>query len=144
MEAQVARKMVVLGFVAMLLLDLAGCGGTPSSPASTAQPVAQSGTDNWVTVTTLSGTADKQGPLFTLSGTPARLICNVVSTSGAPRLSVYALREGQSLANSQGTAMVTMTGAGTESITFARPASNYYLNVTSANCTWQVTLEERQ
>lgn len=142
-----ARKVVVLGFVAMPLLVLAGCGGAPGSSASTAQPAAQSGTGNWVTVATLSGTADKQGPVFALSGAPTRLTCKVVSISGAPHLSVYTLREGQSLADSQGAALetplVTMTGTGTKSITFALPASNYYLDVTAANLSWQVTLEER-
>ena len=143
------RKLMVLGFIAMLLLVLAGCGGTPDSSASTAQPTPQSGTGNWVTITTLSGTPDKQGPVFALSGAPARLTCKVLSTSGAPHLSVYTLREGQNLANSQGTALgtplltMTGTGTGTKSITFARPANNYYLDVTAANCSWQVTLEEQ-
>ena len=85
--------------------------------------------------------------MFALSGAPTRLTCKVVSISGAPHLSVYTLREGQSLANSQGTSLgtplVAMTGAGTKSITFALPANNYYLDVTAANCSWQVTLEEQ-
>ena len=41
-------------------------------------------------------------------------------------------------------ALLTLTGEGTKSITFARPANNYYLYVTSANCSWEVTLEERR
>jgi hypothetical protein len=143
----VIRKLVVLGFAAILLLGLAGCGGTGGSSPSTAQPAAQSGTGNWVTVTILSGTADKQGPVFALSGAPLQLTCKVLSTSGAVSLSVYTLLEGNSLADSQGTALgtpvLTMNGAGTKTITFARPANNYYLDVTSANCSWQVTLEER-
>ena len=101
------RKLVVLGFAAILLLVLAGCGGTGGSSPSTAQPAAQSGTGNWVTVATLSGTADKQGPVFALSGAPAQLTCKVVSSSGAPSLSVYTLLEGKSLADSQGTALGT-------------------------------------
>ena len=99
------RKLMVLGFAAILLLVLAGCGSTGGSSPSTAQPVAQSGTGNWVSVATLSGTADKQGPAFALSGAPAQLTCKVVSSSGNPTLSVYALFEGKSLADSQGTAL---------------------------------------
>ena len=139
------RKLVVLGFAAILLLVLTGCGGG-SSP-STAQPAVQSGTGNWVTVAAPSGTADKQGPVFALSGAPAQLTCKVVSSSGAASLSVYTLLEGKSLAESQGTALgapvLTMTGAGTKSITFGLPANNYYLYVASANCSWEVTLQER-
>jgi hypothetical protein len=100
--ARVVRKVVALEFAAILLLVLAGCGGTAGSPGSTAQPVAQSGAGNWVTVATLSGTADQQGPLFTLSGAPAQLTCEVVSTSGTP-----------------------------------------CFEATSANCSWQLSLEER-
>jgi hypothetical protein len=85
--------------------------------------------------------------VFALSGAPAQLTCKVVSVNGPASLSVYTLLEGKSLAESQGTApgtpVLTMTGAGTKSVTFARPANNYYLYVTSANCSWQVTLEER-
>jgi len=55
----VPKLEVLLGLVAMLLV-LAGCGGTPGSSASTAQPVAQSGTGDWVTITIFSGEADKQ------------------------------------------------------------------------------------
>ncbi len=141
------RKLMVLGFAAILLLVLVGCGGTGGSSPSTAQPAAQSGTGNWVTVATLSGTADMQGPVFALSGAPAQLTCKIVSSSGNPSLSVYTLLEGKSLEDSQGTApgtpVLTMTGAGTKSVTFARPANNYYLYVTSANCSWQANIEER-
>lgn len=141
------RKLVVLGFAVMLLSVLTGCGGTGGSAPSTAEPAAQSGSGNWVAVATLSGTADKQGPVFALSGAPLQITCNVGSSSGTPSLSVYTLLEGKSLADSQGTALgtpvLTMTGAGTKSITFGRPANNYYLYVASANCSWQVTLEER-
>ena len=141
------RKVVVLGFLGMLMLVFVGCGGTPGSSSKTAQPAAQSGTGSWVTIATLSGTADKQGPAFALSEAPAQLTCEVVSASGAPSLSVYTLLAGKTFSDSRGTdlgkPLVTMTGTGTKSITFARPANNYYLYVTSANCSWQVTLEEQ-
>ena len=91
--------------VAMLLLVLTGCGGTPGSSSRPPSLQPKSGTGNWVTVAALSGSADKQGPVFALSGAPAQLTCKVVSTSGAPRLSVYTLLAGKSLADSQGTAL---------------------------------------
>lgn len=96
----------------------------------------------WVQVTTLSGSANKRGEPFTLTGAPARLTYKAAGNMAV--LAVYLIAEGTSLQESGGFPEVMVSAAGSDSTMLAKEAGNYYLDVSAANCKWTATIEEQR
>ena len=96
----------------------------------------------WVTVATLSGDANKRGKPFTLSGTQPRLTYQV--TGDMPTFLVYLLAKGNNLGAGAGLPDATADQAGSGSSMPAKTGGDYYLDVSSFGCSWQVTVEEQR
>ncbi len=94
----------------------------------------------WTKVVTLSGNADKRSSSFTLTGADARLRYTV---KGEMVLAaIYVMEKGTSLEESGGFPEVTANVAGSDETYLQKSAGEYYLDVTAANCSWTVTIEE--
>ena len=96
----------------------------------------------WVTVATLSGDTDKRGKPFTLSGRQERLTYTV--SGDMPTLMVYLIAKGESLGASAGLPEVSVDRAGSGSAMVANTGGDYYLDVSSFGCGWQLTVEEQR
>jgi len=98
----------------------------------------------WITVIEVSGSSDKRTDIFYLHGKKTKLIYTVKSTSPAgPLVGIYVLPEGHSLEEKGGGfPEVTVSEPGTDSTFLVKKAGNYYLDITSANATWTVKIEE--
>lgn len=92
----------------------------------------------WVKVTELSGTSEKTGDTFHLSGGQARLTYDL-STEGA--LSVYVVDEGDSLEKSGGFPVASCFEKCKDSTRLVKDQGDYYLTV-NASGTWKVVVEE--
>jgi hypothetical protein len=103
---------------------------------ATTQPTAK----QWVNVTTLSGSADKTGGVFKLSGTQTRLVYAV--DGDYPVCAIYVMKEGTSLEKNGGSSVVMVTDNANDSTMLIKDAGNYYFDVKAANCNWTVTIQE--
>ncbi len=95
----------------------------------------------WQPITTLSGSTNKRSETFALSGADARLKYTI-SGSDAIIVSVYVMKDGKSLDQDGGFPEVTATKAGSDETRLRQSPGNYYLDVSSANADWTVTIEE--
>lgn len=95
----------------------------------------------WTEVVTLSGNGNKRSSSFTLSGAEARLRYTVEGQDMVIA-AIYVVEEGTSLQESGGFPEVTATAAGSDETYLQKSAGEYYLDVTAANCSWTVTIEE--
>jgi len=90
---------------------------------------------------TLSGSTNQRSQPFHLGTGQKRLLYNVVG-SEMPGLSVYVVAQGDSLEQSGGFPEVSPDVAGPGETVLVQDEGDYYLDVSSANCTWQVTVQE--
>ena len=115
---------------------------TARTTSSTEPPTTTGPASGWVEVTSLSGSGNKRGQAFELTGAEARLKYSVTNVNIIPVLSVFVVPEGDSLEDSGGFPEVMVTEEGSDSTMLAQDAGRYYLDVTAANCDWSVTIEE--
>ena len=94
---------------------------------------------NWTIVSQLSGTGDKKGPVFTLTGAEARVRYSVKGEMAM--LAVYVLEAGTDLMQTGGMPEVMETAAGSGESSIHGKRGEYYLNVSGMG-NWQVWLEE--
>jgi hypothetical protein len=131
---------------AILLVAVLGCGEaqvqTPSYHLGTTVTTVP---PTWVDVVTLSGTEHNVGDPFTLFGQKVRLVYTVTRYSADvyPVLNVYVMEEGKYLNRDGGVAEVRNASGSGETTTIMAPGV-YYLDVSGANCTWEVTVYEWQ
>ncbi len=123
--------------------------GTTNSASTTEVTEAETTTTaaaagGWVEVASLQGSDTKTGEVFTLSGAPARLSYKVTSTDIATIVAFYVMAEGIVFDKDGGIPEVTVSESGEDSTALTRDAGDYYLFVMSANCDWEVTVEEQQ
>jgi hypothetical protein len=111
-----------------------------AAKAQKAAPVSTPANATWQVVTKLSGSANKRGETFRLSGADARLSYTVKGSSHAGA-SIYVVEKGKSLEADGGFAEV-VAKAGQDSTMLAKGAGDYYLDVSSANAQWTVVIEE--
>lgn len=97
----------------------------------------------WAKVHELSGNANKRGETFTLEGGDARLKY-AVRGSSVPVCSIYLMESGVDLKEAGGFPEVMVTQAGKDSTMIVKDAGDYYLDVSSANCSWDVIIEEKR
>jgi len=119
-----------------------GADTTEATEAETTTTVAAAG--GWVEVASLKGSDSKKGEVFTLSGAPARISYKVTSTDIATIAAFYVMAEGTVFDTDGGIPEATVGESSEDSTTLTRDAGDYYLFVMSANCDWEVTVEEQQ
>jgi hypothetical protein len=129
-----------------LLVFVSACSGTPTGLAGGANADATSApkTGKWVTVAKLSGSGNKRSDDFTLEGGQARLTYTVKENPQFPVFSVYIVESGHSLQKEGGFPEVMVTEAGKDTTRLAQGPGTYYLDVSAANATWSVLIEEQR
>ena len=124
---------------------------SPSSEGVTAPPTTQApvqtptpaATGDWKTVIDVSGNADKRTAPFYLGAGQQKLLYNVVSYT-MPVFAVYVMAEGHSTETEGGIPEVMATDPGPGDTFLVKEPGNYYLEVSAANCNWQVTIQQKQ
>ena len=134
--------LVFLGFGMFLSLF------TPSDKSPVREVNTSSATDSpkakeWVKVIEISGNSNKRTDTFRLEGGKTRLTYQV-GGDFAVLAAFYVLEEGHSLETQGGFPEVTVTESGSDSTFLTKKAGNYYLDVTSANSSWKVSVEEER
>lgn len=114
---------------------------TPEAPVPEAAAPAAPSTPVWTAVTKLSGSSNKRGGSFHLTGNDARLTYKITGKSSLI-CGIYVMDKGTSLKESGGFPEVMVTKAGSDSTVLSQGEGDYYLDVTAANCSWSVTIEE--
>lgn len=97
----------------------------------------------WVTVTELKGNANKRSDTFELTGNKARLTYEV-SGNNSVIASIYVLKEGMSLEKDGGFPEVMISEPSSDTTYLTKNAGTYYLDITSANSSWTVKIEEER
>jgi hypothetical protein len=109
-------------------------------PAETPPSAAKSGT--WVRVTQMSGYGNKRSAPFRLAGGAIRLKYSVKGDE--VQADIYVLAEDAELRGAGGVPAVMAVGAVTDEIELKRDAGRYCLEVTTADGSWVVTIEEQR
>ncbi len=145
-------KWAVISFIALIVLGVI-FGGKDDAPeiaevtqetevtqqVEEEKPVVK----QWVSVVELKGNADKSSDTFRLTGGKARI--NYSFTGNTVMIgAIYVLREGTSLMEDGGIPEVMVTDAGEDSTIIRKSAGDYYLQVSAANSSYTVTLEEEK
>jgi hypothetical protein len=112
-----------------------------ANPVPVPAPEPEPATPKWTVVAKLSGSGNKRGSSFHLGGGEARLTYKVTGKS-MPICTIYIVEKGDSLKESGGFPEAMVTKAGSDSTMLAQGEGDYYLDVTAANCSWTVTIEE--
>lgn len=139
----------IIGIFAVLVVigAIVGGGKKETAPTTTTQTTEQKQEaqkpKQWVTVIEISGNANKRTDTFALQGGKTRLTYDVKGNT-AVIVSIYVLKEGQSLEKEGGFPEVTISESGTDSTFLTKKAGNYYLDVKAANATWNVRVEEER
>lgn len=140
-------KWIVIGIGALFIIGLISTAidGKPSSSFVTndnggavANPAA-----SWQTVVMLSGNADKRSDDFQLTGAPARMKYTLKGDT-SPILGIYIVESGHSIQKEGGIPEVLVQESGSDSTRLAQSAGTYYLDVTAANGSWTVQIEEQR
>jgi hypothetical protein len=91
----------------------------------------------WQKVAELSGTASKRSAPFYLSGAQARMKYSVQGQESTA-FYAYVVEEGES----RGPTEVVVTKPSSDETRLAKTPGNYYLDISTVNTTWTVTIEE--
>ena len=105
---------------------------TPTTPAPA---------PTWQTVIDVTANTDKRTEPFYLGSGQKKLLYNVTGDSTLV-CGIYIVKEGESLDTQGGFPEVTVSSPGPGETVLVNVPGNYYLDVTAANCTWQVTIQE--
>ncbi|MDZ4169065.1 MAG: DUF2510 domain-containing protein [Coriobacteriia bacterium] len=97
----------------------------------------------WVKVTSLSGKGNKRSKTFEIGSGEVEL---KYSVKGGESLicGIYVVPEGQNLQKEGGFPEVMVSEAGKDSTMLVKDPGTYYLDVTSANCDWTLTILEKR
>ena len=117
-----------------------GAVSSESTTLTTAKP------KEWVTIATLSGSSIKSGGIFTLTGDSARVTYSVTIPGGMSFafFHLYIMEEGTDLESEGHIPEIEVEGPLEGSTVLCWDPGNYYLAAQSANCEWQVTIEEQR
>lgn len=148
------RHPILTGFFSLFILTFVfGLGSSSKNKkivnnqngevAGTETSTQASQSKSWVKVIEVSGNANKRTDLFHLNGGKARLSYSVNGGS-AVLMAAYVMDEGKSLDKQGGFPEVTVSEAGSDSTYLVKSAGNYYLDITSANANWTVSVEEER
>jgi len=149
---------VIVGLVVGIIIGLSGANNGTNSTNKTSSDMPSDSSNvqindpnktttkedekpkTWQTVTTLSGDNKKIGDIFQLTGGKARMIYTVDGSSYSA-LYVYIVDEGDSLEKGGGSSIITAADVSGET-NIVKSAGSYYLDVSSSNTSWTVTIEE--
>jgi hypothetical protein len=141
-----------LGIVALILIIVAvvalkNSGKTSeTTPAaeSTAIPATPAAQKTWQTVITFDGNASRRSQSFTLSGGEQRMTYRVTDSAGYGSVicAFFVVPEDESLETGGGAPEVTVQQPGPGDTMLVKEPGNYYLDITSANCQWTLTIQE--
>ena len=98
-------------------------------------------TPTWQTIIDVTGSTDKQTQTFYLGSGQKKLLYNIVGDSWS-MCAIYLMQSGHSLSQEGGFPIVSPDGPGPGDTYINEPAGSYYLDISSANCTYQVTVIE--
>lgn len=110
----------------------------PEAPAPAPAPAPPPAAKQYVEVTRLSGTSEKRGGTFALSGSDAKLIYE----SQADILGVYIMEKGDILEEQGGFTEVTCLDACNDETQLAKSGGEYYLEVKASGGAWTVVVQE--
>ena len=96
---------------------------------------------SWQTVIDVSGSTDQRTAIFTLGSGEKKLLYNYAPNQYGACV-IYVVKEGHSLSEEGGFPEVSPESAGPGETRLAQGPGNYYLDIKSANCSWQVTIQE--
>lgn len=155
-----AVKKVLLGVVGLFVFILiigAMVGNDAQSPSATDQPQVADASNQagpgqqeqaaapvektWVVVSQLTGTGEKKGPAFTLTGAEARIRYEL--GGDFPMLGVFVVDAGTDIMQTGGIPEIMESAAGSGESALHGKRGDYYLNVTG-NGKWKVWVEEKR
>ena len=100
----------------------------------------------WKKVATLAGDTTKEGNYFKLAGGTQKLTWTLTAESenveGFETAAIYVMKKGTNLDDDGGIPAAWPDGSGSGSTKLHLKKGSFYLHVTSANCSWAVTLYE--
>ena len=140
----------LLGFCVLtgIIASLAGSGdgkreSTQRTDTHSDGPMAST-PNTWVEVTRLDGNGNKRSAPFRLDRGKKRLNYTVSNDNMAVCM-VYVVKDGTDLETTGGFPEVSCSTPGTTDTTYlVKPAGNYYLEISAANCSWSVIIEEER
>lgn len=134
---------VVLGIVYISSLSNSNHNQSVQTTNSDNKTVASASAkvETWNTVTTLSGSANKDSDTFTLHGRKVKLTYKFTGNT-TPVGAIYVLPEGTDISKDGGIPEVMISKYGGDSTFLTKSTGNYYLHITSANADWTVKIEE--
>ena len=94
----------------------------------------------WQTVIDVTANTEKRTAPFYLGSGQKKLLYNVTGSSVI--CMIYLMKEGESLETEGGFPEVTVSEPGSGETVLVNDPDNYYLDVSAANCNWQVTIQE--
>ena len=98
----------------------------------------------WVTVMEASGNANKKTASFELKGGQQKITYTFNGTDPYVVGGVYLMKEGSSKEEQGGIPEVMVQKAGTDETIARKSSGTYYLDVSAANASWTVKIEEER
>lgn len=114
---------------------------TTQTEEAPAEPVVEK-PKQWTKVISLSGNANKRSDIFELTGGKTRLTYELKGNMSMAN--IYVMEEGSNLEKDGGFAEVTVTETGKDTTFLTKGAGKYYLDISSANGSWSVVIEEEK
>jgi len=133
-------------FVLILIIALSGGNGENSEQTSNSEQGVEQNSENsskqWVELIQFKGKGDKKSEVFTYNGGKARLRYEF-NSSDFGVFAAYVVKEGVDIMTEGGLPEVMLDGSesGESNLSHLRKG-NYYLNISSANGSWTVIVEE--
>jgi hypothetical protein len=128
------------------LIIIACCLAFAAIALGAVAPQAQAKT--WKKISSLSASTNRSGGYFKLTGAPAKITYRLTADSDEVAdfvaAYIYVMRKGTNLQDDGGfpVAMPSKEGSGSTALHLKK--GTYYLDVTSANCSWTVAVWEKR
>lgn len=130
----------IIGIAVVIIIIAAAGGGGDGTPADQTE---DSTPEEWVELISFSGNGEKKSTSFTYGGGEARLRYEFDGDADFGVFSVYVVKKGEDVMRDGGfpEVMLTAPESGESNLSHLRKGE-YYLNVSSANGTWSIVVEE--
>jgi hypothetical protein len=134
--------LIVVFFISVIARTNSG-GNDKGTTSNTEKKVEENTNKQWVELIQLKGKGMKKSGVFTYSGGKARLKYEFNTGQYGGIFSVYVVKEGVSIMKDGGFPEVMLDGSETgESSLSHLKKGNYYLEISSANGSWTIIVEE--
>lgn len=149
------KKKIILGVIGVIVVlgIIGAAGGDKGTNNSTGANSNGNNTEEkaqadqpkqWVTVIEANGTANKKTASFELKGGQQKITYTFKGNDPYVIGAIYIMKEGTSKEEQGGIAEVMVQKAGTDETIARKSAGTYYLDVTAANASWTVKVEEER